>query len=134
MSKISESGMIGPDGRLRMPMDRINAEFAKSKGRRVVAVFYVDEPGSSAAQQSYYYNYIVPTIRQAFITKGERKTEKGTDRYLVEQYPGDKENVDGKEAVEARWLGQWQMSDFLEWLKQYAAENLQVFIDDPRVI
>ena len=137
MSKISESGMIGPDGRLRMPMDRINAEFAKSKGKRVVAVFYVDEPGSSAAQRSYYYNYVVPAIRTAFLEKGERRSEKSVDRFLVEQYPGDKSESEiglGCEVTEGRQLSQPQMSDFLEWLKQYAAENLQVFIDDPRVI
>ena len=138
--KISESGLIGADGRLRMPMERVNAFFAQNKGKRIVVRFEAVEQGSSAAQQAYYYNYIVPTIQAALFKQGERKSEKAVDIWLVEQYPGDK--VDNGMGVvnyefsvtEARQLTQPQMSDFLEWLKQYAAENLEVFIDDPRVI
>lgn len=134
MGKISESGMIGPDGRLRMPMDRINAEFAKSKGKRVVAVFYVEEQGSSAAQRAYYYNYVLPTITAAFMETGQRMTDEYTDRFLVQEYPQEIRKENGEIIMYAREFGQGQMSDFLEWLKQYAAENLQVFIDDPRCI
>ena len=128
--KISESGLIGADGRLRMPMERVNAFFAQNKGKRIVVRFEAVEQGSSAAQQAYYYNYIVPTIQAAFFKQGERKSEKAVDIWLVEQYPGDKSET----LVYARDFAQSQMSDFLEWLKQYAAENLEVFIDDPRVI
>lgn len=133
MSKISESGMIGQDGRLRMPMDRINAEFAKSKGKRVVAVFYVEEQGSSAAQRAYYYNYVLPTIIDALHEQGTYMTEERADRWLMEEYPAGG-TFELQTKVFARQLSQPQMSDFLEWLKQYAAENLQVFIDDPRCI
>ena len=129
--------MIGTDGRLRLPMDRLNACFAEHKGERVVVRFYFDVPGSTAAQKSYYYNYVVPTIRQAFLETGERKSEKAVDKFLIEQYPGDKEEVQiglGVDVTEARNLDRKQMSDFLEWLKQYAAENLSVYIEDPRTL
>ena len=129
--------MIGTDGRLRLPMDRLNACFAEHKGERVVVRFYFDVPGSTAAQKSYYYNYVVPTIRQAFLETGERKSEKAVDKFLIEQYPGDKEEVQiglGVDVTEARNLDRKQMFDFLEWLKQYAAENLSVYIEDPRTL
>lgn len=137
MDKISESGLIGTDGRLRLPMDRINAYCAANKGKRVVVRFEAAEPGSSKLQQAYYYNYIVPTIQQAFLKTGERKSEKAIDKFLIEQYPGDKEEVQiglGVDVTEARNLDRKQMSDFLEWLKQYAAENLSVYIEDPKNI
>ena len=135
--KISESGIIGHDGRLRLPMDRLTACFKAHKGQRVTVRFYFDAPGSTAAQQSYYYQYIVPTIQQAFRETGERKTEKAVDKFLIEQYPGDKSESEiglGVDVTEARHLNQSQMFDFLDWLKQYAAENLSVYIEDPRTI
>ena len=137
MQTISESGIIGADGRLRIPMDRLNPFFLQNKGRRVVMRVYVDIPGSTAAQQSYYYNYIVPSIRQAFKETGERKTEKAVDQFLIGQYPGDKSESEiglGADVTEARQLNQSQMVDFLEWLKQYAAENLSVYVADPKTI
>ena len=137
MAQITETGWIFGDGTLHIPMDRINAFCAANKGCRIIARFDAVAPGSSAAQQSYYYNYVVPTIQQAFREKGERKTEKQTDKFLVEQYPGDKSESEiglGVDVTEARYLNHEQMFDFLDWLKQYAAENLHVFVDDPRVI
>ena len=135
--KISESGIVGTDGRLRMPMDRLNAFFAEHKGERVVVQFKAAAPGSSKAQQAYYYNYIVPTISAALYEQGTRKSEKAVDVWLVEQYPGDKSDyatgVDF-EVTEGRQMTQPQMSDYLEWLKQYAAENLSVYIEDQRTI
>jgi len=137
MDKISESGLIGTDGRLRLPMDRINAFCAANKGKRVVVRFEAAEPGSSKLQQAYYYNYIVPTILAALYNQGTRKSEKAVDVWLVEQYPGDKGDyamgIDF-EVTEGRQMTQFQMSDFLEWLKQYAAENLSVYIEDPQTL
>lgn len=135
--KISESGRINESGQLLMPMDRLTACFKAHKGQRVTVRFYFDAPGSTAAQQSYYYQYIVPTIQQAFRETGERKTEKAVDKFLIEQYPGDKSESEiglGVDVTEARQLNQSQMFDFLDWLKQYAAENLSVYIEDPRTI
>lgn len=42
--KISESGLIGTDGRLRIPMDRVNAWCAEHKGERVVIRFEAAAP------------------------------------------------------------------------------------------
>ena len=136
-TKISESGFVFNDGALRMPMDRLNAFFADHKGCRITATFEATEPGTTAAQRSYYYKYVVPTIQQAIKETGERKTEKAVDKWLVEQYPGDKSESEiglGIDVTEARHLNRTQMSDFLEWLKQFAAENLSVYIEDPRTI
>jgi len=134
--KISESGYITSDGALRIPMDRLNACFAEHKGERVVIRFYFDVPGSSSAQQSYYYQYIVPTIQQALRQTGERKTENMVDKFLVERYPGDKKILGSEiEAVYGREMNIVQMADFIEWIKQFAAEPpLSVYVDDPILI
>lgn len=136
--KISESGIITTDGALRIPMDRLNACFAEHKGERVVVRFYFDVPGSTAAQQSYYYHYVVPTIQQALRETGVRTNEKAVDKFLMSRYPGDKCEPDinfGEDVTEARYLNRDQMADFLEWVKQFAAEPpLSVYVDDPRTI
>lgn len=131
--KISESGVIGADGKLRLPQDRLQAYFREHRGERVVVSFEAAFVGSSAAQQTYYYKYIIPCIVEARHKQGTRMSEENTDKWIIEQYPGEFTYA-GKIQTHARELSQNQMSELLEWLKQYAAEHLQVFIDDPRII
>ena len=159
--KISESGRINESGQLLMPMDRLNAFFKANKGKRVVVRFEAAEPGSTAAQLAYYYNYIVPTIQTALYETGERMNEKQVDQWIRKQaafvfekvVPGtiipvetriendgtitrrrNVETIGYTETRGIRDLSVAEMSDFLEWLKQFAAENLSVYIEDPRTI
>ena len=132
MGKISESGMIGTDGRLRMPMDRLNAFFAKHKGERVIVRFEAAAPGSTALQLAYYYNYIVPTICAALYEQGTRKSEEATDLWLRQQCASCYNDYGG--LLEARQISKPDFSDFIEWLKQFAAENLYVYIEDPKTL
>ena len=135
MNKISESGIITENGQLRLPMDRINAFFAANKGKRVVVKFEAAEPGSSELQLAYYYNYIVPTVSAALYEQGTRMSERAVDRWLVEQYPGEKDSgISGFDVMEARQMDKRQMSDYLNWLKQFASENLYVYIEEPRTL
>ena len=133
MDKISESGIITDNGQLRLPMDRLNAFFSENKGKRVVVRFEAATPGSTALQQAYYYNYVIPCVVEALREQGTRKSEDATDRWLMEEYPGGGD-PDTVSLVCARQLDQRQMSDFLDWLKQFAAENLYVYIEDPRTL
>lgn len=136
MDKISESGFIGEDGRLRMPMDRLNQEFARHKGQRVIMRVEFGSPGSTSLQQAYYYNYVVPTIKASLYAKGERFTESGVDRWIINNYPLSKDlfTESGAPKVIGKQLTISEMSDFLEWLKQFAAENLSVYIEDPKTL
>lgn len=136
MKTISESGIVGNDGRLRMPMERINAFLSQNKGRRVIVRFETAEPGSSELQLAYYYNYIVPTVKKALYEQGNRMTETGVDRWLINNYPGSNDLIlpNGEPKVIGRQLTVSEMTDLLEWLKQYAAENLYVYIEDPKTI
>ena len=134
--KISESGMIGTDGRLWLPMDRISAYCAANKGKRVIVRFETAEPGSTKLQQAYYYNYVVPTIKAALYANGERFTESGVDKWIINNYPLSKDlfTEDGAPKVIGKQLTISEMFDLLEWLKQFAAENLYVYIEDPRTL
>lgn len=131
---ISEAGRIDSVGRLLLPMDRLNAEFAQHKNCRVVARFSFTEPGSSAALLAYYYGYVVSAVRVSLYNQGTRATDEKVDNWLVSTYPGDIEIEPGRYAEFARELSQAKMLDFLEWLKQFAAENLDVYVEDPKSI
>ena len=135
MNVLSESGMIDANGRLRLPMERVTAFTAANKGKRIIARFEVVESGTSMALMAYYYNYIVPTVCAALRETGERLNEESTDKFLINNYPGDTmRDGNGAAAFYARQLNQHQMLDFLEWIKQFASENLYVYIEDPRTI
>ena len=124
--------MIGPDGKLRMPMDRLNEFMSHHAGKRVVMKIEVAEPGSSALQLAYYHNYIVPTIQTALLEQGDRKTERQVDLWLRQQCGSCYNDYGG--LLEARQLTKADFSDFIDWLKQFAAENLSVYIEDSKTL
>lgn len=132
MDKISESGIITDNGQLRLPMDRLNAFFAANKGKRVVVRFEAAAPGSTELQLAYYFNYIVPTIQTALWDNGDRRTEKQVDLWLRQQCASCYNDYGG--LLEARQISKPDFSDFIEWMKQFAAENLYVYIEDPRTL
>lgn len=132
MGKLSESGIITDNGQLRLPMDRLNAFLAANKGKRVVVRFEAAEPGSTELQLAYYFNYIVPTIQTALWETGDRRTEKQVDLWLRQQCASCYNDYGG--LLEARQISKPDFSDFIEWLKQFAAENLYVYIEDPRTL
>lgn len=131
---ITESGVIDAKGNLRLPMDRVNAYFAEHKGERVIVRFESVPVGSTMAQISYYYGYVLPELVQAYKKQGTRITADSIDRKLVQLFPGEKETGLGKNVVYARDLSKTQMFDFMDWLKQFAAENLFVYVEDPKTI
>lgn len=139
--EISATGTINNDGRLVMFMGELNEFFARYKGCRVVARFEVAPAGSSAALRGYYYNYLVPTMREAFWETGERLTEEQTERRLRTLSPvmwG--EAVDPDTGIYTTCLrdihevDKSELVEHIETLKQFAAENLNVYIEDPRTI
>lgn len=130
-SEIVESGIIGADGNLRLPMDRLRQFFSQHKGERLIVRFEAVKTGTNEAQLGYYFNYILPTIRQAFYETGERMTEDAVDEFLRQESAVCWK--DG-ECRSVRTLTQEEMSDFIDWLKQYAAENLYVYIEEPKTL
>lgn len=129
--EIVESGMVGVDGKMRLPMDRLRQFFSEHKGERLIVHFEAVQPGTSASQYAYYFRYVLPTIRMAFYETGERLTDEDVDEMMRTQ-----STVCWKQGHcrTVRELNQTEMSEFLDWLKQYAAENLYVYIEDQKTL
>lgn len=132
MPKISEAGLIDNEGKLHLPFDRLNPFFASNKNKRVIVQFEAEEHGSTAAQLTYYRKYIVPTIQAALLKEGERKTEKQVDKWLRQQCGSCYNDYGG--LLEAQEMTQSDFSDFIDWLKQFAAEHLFVYVEDAKSI
>lgn len=139
--EIITTGTINNKGQLHIYMGELNAFFGQWKGARVVARFTVIGSGSSEALRGYYYNYVVPTMRRAMWDAGERLTEQDTERRLRTMSPiMAVEHVDfetGKYSIEVREIAELSNSELIEHIetiRQLAAEEFSVFIDDPKTI
>lgn len=130
MKTISESGTISNEGKLRMPMDRVNAFLMSNKGKRVIVRIDAAEPGMTAAQMAYYTNYILPEVQKAMAETGERMSVERVEEFLLSEYPFTPCRDDGSMITSVRQMTGPQMSEFITWLQQYAAENLYIYIED----
>ena len=136
--EITATGKINNNGGLAMYMGEVNDFFRQHKGSRIIARFIVSKPGSSEALKGYYFNYVVPTFKQAIWESGERKTEEQTELFLRELSPvmyAEKVNEDtGEYSHELRKIADLSNSELIEhidFLKQLASEEYYFYIADP---
>lgn len=139
--EIEVAGRIDNEGRLSMYMEELKAFTSKWKDCKVVANFRVYQPGTSAALRGYYYKAVVPTMKRAFWNAGERYTDEQTERILREFSPiMHQQQADpdtGKyndEIREIKDLDNSELIEHIEIIKQLAAEQFSVYIEDPNTI
>lgn len=135
------TGTINKDGALAMYMGELNQFFAMHKGERVIARFMVAPRGTSEALKGYYFNYVVPAFKQAIWDSGDRKTEEQTERFLREisavmweQTPNCHTGKYESRLREISELSNAELIEHIEVLKMIAAEEFQLFIEDPKSI
>lgn len=124
-------GRINENGGLLVPNEVIRDFCRKHPGARVLLKMTALSKDQSAAQRGYYWGYIIPECRKALAEKGTLYKDSATDEFLRTECPlcwrdGDCLSVADFDAED--------MAAYIEWIKQYAAENLNVFIDDPYTI
>ena len=132
--EITATGKIDNNGGLKMYMGELNQFFSMHKGSRIIARFIVASPGSSEALKGYYFNYVVPTFRTGIWEAGERLTDEQTETRLRELSP---DINTGKYETRLRTISELsnaELIEHIEHLKQIAAENYNLYIDDPRSI
>ena len=105
-------------------MQEIRNRCALFKGKRIVVTIEVLAGDCTENQKAYYFGYVVPTVQDAMRELGERRNSRQVDLLLRTSYP----DWTGKSIDQ---FDKREMSDFLQWVQQYAAENLNVYIDDP---
>lgn len=138
--KISVTGKIDNNGNLRMYMDELKQFFRMHKGCRVIAKFMIESQGSSEALKGYYYNCVVPSFQEGMWEAGERLTEEEAEIKMRELSPIMLEqefNNTGKCTTRLREISELSNAELVEYidhLRQIAAEEFSIYIEDPQSI
>lgn len=118
-------------------MSEVKDFFKKFPNHRIVGVFKVFEDKKSTAMLGLYYDYYVPQFQHAFYKLGERLLKEHVDEKLRSMCVVTKKEscVKGKwshELLKAEDLNNYELVEFLEELKQIAAENFGIEIKDSK--
>lgn len=139
--KIAVTGTIDNNGNLRMYMDELKQFFKMHKGCRVIAKFMVESLGSSEALKGYYYNCVVPSFQEGMWDAGERLTEEDAEIKMRELSPimleQEFNEETGKYTTRLREISELSNAELVEYidhLKQIAAEEYSIYIEDPQSI
>ncbi len=139
--KITVTGTIDNNGNLRMYMDELKQFFKMHKGCRVIAKFMVESLGSSEALKGYYYNCVVPSFQEGMWDAGERLTEEDAEIKMRELSPimleQEFDEKTGKYTTRLREISELSNAELVEYidhLKQIAAEEYSIYIEDPQSI
>lgn len=138
----SFTGITGKDGELKFhDFPGIKALAEKNPNKRFVMYFEILETEASNLIKGYYLKKIVPDFQEQFREKlGERMTLKAVDESLRNFYPGAKVEVfvnKGFETERIKTIDEFsnkEMIDFIDHLKMLAAQEFDLFIEDPKNI
>jgi hypothetical protein len=137
--EIVVSGNLNASGGLKMYMGDVNDFFKQHAGSRIIARFTVLGKPASEALKGYYFNGVVPQMKQAIWVSGERKTEEQTETFLRQLSPvtiAQSVNEEtGKYESSLRDISELsnpELCEHIEFIKQIAAEEYGTFIDDPK--
>lgn len=139
--KITVTGTIDNNGNLRMYMDELKQFFKMHKGCRVIAKFMIESQGSSEALKGYYYNCVVPSFQEGMWDAGERLTEEDAEikmrelsPIMLEQEFDEKTGKCTTRLREISELSNAELVEYIDHLKQIAAEEYSIYIEDPQSI
>lgn len=139
--QIELKGAVGSKGQLLMYGVQDMNEFLKQNlNARLLITIQVFEKKSSEALVGFYYGKILPDAQAGFYMAGERLSEKDVDEKLRLLYPFHDDVARG--VVDGTEFTTWSVADmtttelidYIEFIRQYMAENLQVFVYDPLTI
>ena len=74
----------------------------------------------------------MPTVQEALRETGDIRTEGQVDLWLRQQCGSCYNDYGG--LLKARQMSKSDFSDFIDWIKQFAAENLYIYIEDSKTI
>lgn len=121
------SAIVAKDGTLAMYRGELDAYLKENIGNRLIISIQAEPRGTTAAMRGYYFGYIVPRVQLALYDLGERMTKAETDEWIRSQCPACQQE-DGLLSVSD--MGKCEMSELIDFTKQFAAENLYLVLED----
>lgn len=128
-------GTISNDGKLNLQLSVVPF-LQEWKGNKVAITFKVIGGTQSEAMKGYYFNYVVPAMKNAIWESGERKNEKETEQWLREMSPIThiEEWHDGTWITKIKEIAELtnaELSEHIEFIRQMAAEEYGCYIEEP---
>lgn len=133
-------GAIDNDGHLKCYKQEMNGFFRQHKGEKVVIKFEVLGNEPSASLKAYYYKVVVPTFVQALWERGTRRTQEDVEYMLRTLSPimiSETFDKDGNVNIRVKRISEVtseELCEHIETLKQFAAEEFGIYIEDPRTL
>lgn len=134
------AGRTNGQGNLLMPVSELKDFTSKHPNKRILLTLKVYEPGTSTALRGYYYGYVIKAVQEGFTEIGERLTMERTEQRLRELSPvthRTEYDEDGNKSdylLSISELDNAELIEHIDIIKQFAAEELSVFIEDPSTI
>lgn len=138
--EILQTGATNSQGGLSMYMQELNEFFKRWPNKKVIARFtIVDASTASEPMKAYYFNYVVPKVMHALWQEGDRRTEEKTEQFLRENSPimwrqlvNPETGKYSSELKEIKDLSNSELVEHIEIVRQLAAENFAIEIEDPK--
>lgn len=132
--------ILPPQGRERIGANLLAFALTSWPGKEVQVVIEPYVPARTLRQNAALFAVAYPPIMEHVGLRGEREKEE-LHEFFCEQYFGAcdrpmigqraKRTTTRNEAGERDVLNREQFSEFFEFVRQYAAQNIGVVIDDP---
>lgn len=129
-------GRIGERGEIQCSWDMLQDFCSSHKGKPVILRLEIQPSEPSERTRNYFFGYIIPELRNAFMEQGEHLTKEETYnkiRMLCPLFAEEKrENGQWRKTYkEFEQLDQCEANEVIDWLFQWSAENLYKILDNP---
>ena len=141
-NNFTTTGRTNDKGILHIPSKpEMDYFLGQNPNKGIMVTLTVYDTGSSEALRGYFYKKVLPDFQEAYREIGERYTLKETEEKLLWLCPITR--LDGVDETSGEHysvlkpvseLNNGELVFFIEHLKQIAAEEFSIYIDDPRTL
>lgn len=138
--KLVQNGQIDAKGQLRFYVDALKDWARQFRNEKIIITYEVLPKEQSKLLRAYYFNYVVKEFQQAIKENGEHLTFEQTEQRMRESAPMlEVAHYDFGRCLtryttkEVDELSNEEFAEYIEFLKEYAAENYNIYIEDPNV-
>lgn len=127
---------LGEHGEIIAHWDKVGEFCGQHKGKAAFMRIELQPTEPSEKTKNYFYGYIVPELRNAFMENGEHLTKEQTYNRIREICPlfseQTRENGQWRTHLkEFEDLDQAEANEVIDFLFQWAAENLFLILENP---
>jgi hypothetical protein len=129
-------GRVGTEGDIVANWGALTDFLLMHRGKVVILRVELQPKEATEKTQNYFFGYIIPELKNAFMENGEHLTKEETYNKIRGLCPLfiREDRVEGKwkrRIVEFEELDQAECNEIIDWTIQWAAENLFFVLDPP---